>query len=366
MMLYIHIPFCIKKCLYCDFVSFPNREGDICAYVDALFAEMRLRPCKKPLSSIFIGGGTPSMLDARQLTRLCEGIFAQYSVEKGAEVTIEVNPGTVDAAWLNAANTLSINRLSIGVQAFDDGLLKALGRIHTKQQALQTIEAAKSAGFSNISIDLMYGLPNQSLAQFTKSLDTAISLDLPHVSCYNLIIEEGTPFHRLFEKGSLSLPDEELELAMWEEARARLGRAGLLQYEVSNYAKDGFESRHNMGYWKRSDYIGLGLSAHSLEDGVRKSNTPDLSRYLQSLQGGQSPAEQSETLCIEDICFEELMLGLRLVNGIALSDAALHLYASRLDQLQTRGLLERNGRHVKLTERGFPIMNHVLTTLMED
>lgn len=364
MMLYIHIPFCQSKCLYCDFVSFPQRERDICAYVDALGAEMALRPCDVPLRSVFLGGGTPSLLPKEALARLFGHIRQNYEIAAGAEISVEVNPGTAHKDWLAAARRLGVSRLSIGVQAMQDPLLRRIGRIHSAEQALLCIAWAKEAGFQNLSADLMFGLPGQTMDDLLQSLRLLLAEGIGHVSCYNLIVEEGTPIFAMLQKGELCLPDEDAQMDMWEAAQRLLAQHGLLQYEVSNYAKPGLESRHNMGYWQRQPYIGLGCAAHSFVGNTRFANPDCLDGYLACISKGASPAAPIEILSAEDACFEELMLGLRMTKGIQLSPQAQQLFAQPLAQLKQEGLLEQEDGYTRLSKAGFPLMNSILARFL--
>lgn len=359
MMLYIHIPFCVRKCAYCDFVSYAGQQEKFSAYVDALTEEMARRPSDAPVTSVFLGGGTPSLLPAEQLSRLLSAVRARYNLTKNCEITSEANPGTVTKAWLDAAAEGGINRLSVGVQAVQPDLLRAIGRIHSFEQARETFEMARQSGINNLSADLMYALPGQTLGMWEQSLQAVMSLDPWHLSCYALTVAEGTPFGDLDAKGMLPRPDEDEEMAMQTTTSRILLAHGLHQYEVSNYAKPGCACRHNVGYWTRKDYIGLGCAAASLEGNVRRSNVSTLAEYLAG-----APFASEETLTTEDAAFEELMLGLRMVQGVALSETAWKLFAEGLEKQRKRGLLTVQERRVRLTARGFDVMNTVLAELM--
>lgn len=359
MMLYIHLPFCARKCAYCDFVSYAGRLQDQSRYVDALIAEMDRRPADEPITSVFIGGGTPSLLPPELLRRLLQAVRAHYDLAPRCEITSEANPGTVTAPWLDAAVEGGINRLSVGVQTVQPELLRAIGRIHDFEQVQETFALARRAGIENLSMDLMYALPGQTLAMWEQSLRAALDLAPWHLSCYALIVNEGTPFGERAAKGQLPRPDEDEEMAMQDSTLRILAAGGLYRYEVSNYAKPGCACRHNVGYWTRRDYIGLGCAAHSLQKGVRAANPDSLDEYL----AGASFAWQ-ESLSQQDAEFEELMLGLRMVEGIALSPGALARFGGGLDKLCRQGLMQRCGNRVRLTPRGMDVMNTVLETLM--
>lgn len=359
MMLYIHIPFCVKKCAYCDFVSYAGQQEKYSAYVDALLAEMDRRPSDAPVTSVFLGGGTPSLLPGGELSRLLSAVRARYNLTKTCEITSEANPGTVTQEWLDAAAEGGVNRLSVGVQAVQIELLRAIGRIHSFEQARETFEMARKSGINNLSADLMYALPGQTLGMWEQSLAAVMDLSPWHLSCYALTVAEGTPFGELDAKGLLPRPDEDEEMAMQAATTRVLSAHGLHQYEVSNYAKPGCACRHNVGYWTRKDYIGLGCAAASLEGNVRRSNVSTLAEYLAG-----APFASEEILTAQDAAFEELMLGLRMVQGVVLSETALKLFAEGLEKQRKRGLLTVQERRVRLTARGFDVMNTVLAELM--
>lgn len=359
MMLYIHIPFCIKKCDYCDFVSFACRGGDFSRYVDALIAEMERRPCAQPITSIFLGGGTPSILPASELSRLLAAVRKRYTLAGRCEITSEANPGTVTPDWLDAAVDGGVNRLSVGVQSVQPHLLSAIGRVHDFEQVCTTFERARAAGLHNLSADLMYALPGQTLEQWTQSLEGVMQLAPVHLSCYALTVAEDTPFGALDAQGKLPRPSEDEEMDMQAATAGVLAAHGLYQYEVSNYAKPGYACAHNVGYWTRTPYLGLGCAAHSLQDGQRLANTADLDAYMEG-----APFESVETLAPEDAAFEEMMLGLRMVEGITLSPHAWTLFGAGIDKMRTQGLMIVAENRVKLSPRGFDVMNAVLTELM--
>lgn len=359
MMLYIHIPFCVRKCAYCDFVSYAGQEERISAYVNALIAEMDRRPSDALVTSVFLGGGTPSLLPQGELTRLLTAVRAHYRLTKNCEITSEANPGTVTQGWLDAAAEGGVNRLSVGVQAVQPELLRAIGRIHDFEQARETFAMARRAGIRNLSADLMYALPGQTVGMWEQSLQAVMSLSPWHLSCYALTVAEGTPFGALDAQGLLPRPDEEEEMAMQAATSQVLAAHGLHQYEVSNYAKPGCACRHNVGYWMRKDYIGLGCAAASLEGDVRRGNVTGLEAYISG-----APYATEERLTAPDAAFEELMLGLRMVQGVELSETALKLFSKGLEKQRKRGLLTVRERRVRLTARGFDVMNAVLAELM--
>ena len=358
-MLYIHIPFCARKCAYCDFVSYAGCQDKMAAYVDALIREMEKRPTQQVITSVFLGGGTPSLLPAAELSRLLAAVSAHYALSPRCEITSECNPGTVTKEWLDAAVKGGVNRLSMGVQTVQSELLQKIGRIHDFAQVKETFRLAREAGITNLSADLMYALPGQTVEMWVQSLEEMMQLQPQHLSCYALIVNEDTPFGALEAKGLLHRPSEDEEMDMQTITAQVLEKHGLYQYEVSNYAKPGFACRHNVGYWTRRDYIGLGCAAHSLEGNVRRANVCGLEEYING-----AGFESEEVLNAEDAAFEELMLGLRMVEGTTLTPYAAMLFAEKLQKQAQRGLLVQNERRVKLTPRGFDVMNAVLADLM--
>lgn len=358
-MLYIHIPFCARKCAYCDFVSYAGCQNRMHEYVDALIREMEARRTEQVITSVFLGGGTPSLLPAEELERLLTAVKEKYRLADRCEITSECNPGTVTKEWLEAAVRGGVNRLSMGVQTVQTELLQKIGRIHDFEQVKETFRLAREAGITNVSADLMYALPGQTKEMWVQSLEEMMQLEPQHLSCYALIVNEDTPFGRLDAEGKLERPDEDEEMEMQLITAQVLQKHGLYQYEVSNYAKPGFACRHNVGYWTRRDYIGLGCAAHSLEGRLRRENVSGLEEYM----AGAAP-ESEEKIPYEDAAFEELMLGLRMVEGIELTPYAMELYEGKLKKMEGQALLTVKERRVKLTERGFDVMNAVLTEMM--
>jgi len=358
--LYIHMPFCARKCAYCDFTSYPGKTDRIPDYLDRLADEMRAsreRFGSISLDTVFIGGGTPSLLTGDQTRRLMDDVRRHFTVSPDAEITCEANPGTLDAEKLAALREAGVNRLSLGVQSFDDGLLRTLGRIHSAQDAASSVRLAADEGFENISLDLMYALPGQTMPQWVETLQTALRLPIRHISCYSLIIEENTPMKALAEARPDLLPDEETVVCMQREAARLLGAQGFERYEISNYARPGFACRHNLVYWRRGDYLGLGCAAHSLMNGARFANTDSLDAYLAGEDAGPPDA-----LSEDDVFEETVMLGLRTREGV---DATL-LPASRLDRLVSSGLMRLSGGRAAVTEAGADVLNAVILELVRD
>lgn len=357
--LYLHIPFCLQKCGYCDFTSYSGRKEVWRPVVDAMKAEM-VRAKGLRISTVYIGGGTPTALPAEQLTELLQAARECFMLEPDAEITVEANPGTVDARKLDTLRQAGVNRLSLGAQAMQPALLHTLGRIHCWEDVALAVSNARAAGFNNLSLDMMYGLPGQTPAQFRDSLDAALTLRPEHISLYSLIIEEGTPFYERYHDHPELLPGEDETAEMADDALWMTGDAGLTRYEISNYAKEGCESKHNMGYWLRRDYLGIGCAAHSLMQNHRWANASTLEGYL-------ARAREEERIITEDEArFERLMLGLRLVEGIPWEEQALFdQYKEKMKKLRERGLMEWDDERVWLTGRGLDLQNRVMVELMD-
>lgn len=379
MELYIHIPYCRQKCRYCDFASWAGQENTMAAYVDALLLEAEaMAPNAKgtPIETVFIGGGTPSILPAHLLTRLLSGLRKHFSIPAGIEFTTEANPGTLTKDWLTAALEGGINRLSMGMQAAQSGLLRALGRIHTQQDVVDSVRLARQMGVGNLSLDLMFGLPGQTPEMWLESLHAALSLAPEHLSCYGLIPEEGTPLKGDLDTGRLVLPDEAAERRMYDDTLHILGEHGYAQYEISNFAKPGRECRHNIGYWTRVPYIGLGASAASFlqtaSGGLRLTNPASIREYIAMTQEKAWRRRERTSLLPEDARFESLMLGLRMTHGVS-EDAFAAMHGMTLDaycgsilrQQEQQGLLIHQDGFWALTRRGMDVQNAILVEIME-
>ena len=376
--LYLHIPFCVKKCNYCDFLSAPAGEETRAAYVDALLEEIRGfdEPEDYEVVTVFFGGGTPSILPGQAIFRIMEALREKFSFRKGAEITLEANPGTVDKEKLSFYKKAGINRLSFGLQSADAEELKKLGRIHTWEKFLESFQLAREAGFSNINVDLMSALPGQTKESWEKTLRQVLALQPEHISAYSLIIEEGTPFYQLYEKDVERrdageepelIPSEEEERAMYEATGRILKEQGYLHYEISNYAKPGCECHHNLGYWQRRDYLGFGLGASTLLNPVRYKNTEDLEAYL----GGDFSKKEFFVLTKDNQIEETMFLGLRVLEGVSkeqfreqFSCELRVVYRKELDKLEKEGLLEEEGDFVRLTSRGIDLSNPVLAEFL--
>lgn len=369
MEIYIHIPFCAKKCEYCDFLSGPAGGKEQRAYVQALLKEIRAAEegQGRSVSSIFIGGGTPSLLKEDLLGSILNEIYKKFNLEPEAEISIEVNPGTVSLKKLEAYRRMGINRLSIGLQSTDDRELKTLGRLHNYAQFLETYQAAGNAGFDNVNIDLMSALPDQTYEGWVTNLRRTAELSPAHISAYSLIIEEGTPF----ALRELNLPDEETEYRMYEDTAAILKEYGYEQYEISNYAKKGKRCRHNVGYWTRCDYLGFGLGAASLWGNKRFSNTADMEEYLNNSAFPERIRLMEPVLSREDEMAEFMFLGLRMTEGV--SEAAFRqefgvemreIYGEVLKKYTDMELLEEKDGRIFLTRKGIHVSNSVMSDFL--
>ena len=367
--IYIHIPFCVKKCDYCDFLSGPSGSKEQTDYVQALLREIdAVREGQgRSVSSIFIGGGTPSVLDERFIGEILDKIRENFQLRDDAEITIEVNPGTADSRKLMAYKEYGINRLSLGLQSPQNRELKILGRIHNYEQFLETYKEAREAGFDNINIDLMSAIPDQTYEGWIKNLRTVAELKPEHISAYSLIIEEGTPF----AARKLNLPDEDTEYNMYEVTAQILKEYGFEQYEISNYAKKGRECRHNVGYWTRQDYLGFGLGAASLYGKERFANTADRNKYLQSSGSPELIREKEPLLTREDEMAEFMFLGLRMTKGIAKADFQRNfgctvesVYGEVLKKYESMELLQEKDGRIFLSRKGIHVSNSVMAEFL--
>lgn len=393
--LYFHIPFCVKKCNYCDFLSAPCTRETQESYMAALFAELEGRAKEYSdyrVISVFIGGGTPSIVEANRIAELLERARRLFAFSEDVEITIEVNPGTVDEKKLRTYFEAGINRLSIGLQSADDTELKMLGRIHTYEQFLETYALAGKVGFVNINVDVMSALPGQTMESYRETLQRLLELSpMPeHISAYSLIVEEGTVFAKWEEEGRLDLPDEDTEREMYEETKRILGEAGFQRYEISNYAREGYECRHNCGYWKRVDYLGFGIGAASLVNNTRFQNDVDLLEYLQNPL--LSRCEETK-LTLQERMEETMFLGLRMTKGVSVQEFERQfgqplesVYGAVIRKNIGEGLLifatrENNGekyhkeymeddrkedRYLRLTNKGLDVSNHVMSQFLFD
>lgn len=377
--LYIHIPFCTNKCHYCDFNSFVLKGQPVDDYLTALAKEMEQTVRELPperIDTVFVGGGTPTVLTPPQMERFLASVRRHFPLHDNTEFTMEANPGTTDPDKLDAMFAGGVNRISFGVQSFDNGLLEAIGRIHNVDDVYRSLENARRAGFANLSIDLMFGLPKQTVASLSDSVSRALELGLTHYSLYSLKVEENTLFHKLYERNELPLPTEEEDLEMFKHVMERLKGAGYRHYEISNFAKPGYESRHNITYWRNEPYYGLGAGAHGYARGTRHVNIKGVQPYIDAASKGL-PRLGTETVAEHEAMEDFMMVGLRLLDGIKDRDFARQfggcsiadVFASQLERLLADGLLERTGAAAdesgaggegyRLTERGVIFGNDV-------
>lgn len=366
--LYLHIPFCIQKCLYCDFCSFPKAtEASMTSYAKELCRRLERAAgrCEEyRVDTVYFGGGTPTLLPLSAIESILDCIRTRYDLAPDAEITCECNPASADGEKLSALRRMGINRLSLGLQSVHDSELALLGRAHDYGEFLATFGQAREAGFENISVDLMYGIPDQTLESFRASLRTVAALSPEHISAYGLKVEEGTPFFRMADR--LVLPDEDTEFKMYEAMTDILGEYGYAKYEISNFAKAGRESRHNLRYWRREPYLGFGVAAHSCFEGERFGNSRDLDAFLR----GEDITAERERLDDTDERDEYLFLGLRLASGIDLADYRRRFGAffrevyPQADALLAAGYLKTDGERVAFTDKGFFVSNTILAELM--
>ncbi len=324
--IYVHIPFCKQKCLYCDFISFEGIIEKEEQYTEALKKEI-IENAKKIendiVTTIYVGGGTPSYIDSKYIIDILETIKKNYNIKKNAEITIEVNPGTATKEKLKDYKNVGINRLSIGLQSTNNKILKEIGRIHTYEDFLETYQMARRVGFKNINVDLMLALPNQDCKILVDSLQEIIKLSPEHISIYSLILEEGTRLQKLAEQGSITLPKDEIERKMYWDTKKVLEKNGYIHYEISNFAKSGYESRHNLNCWKQKPYLGFGLSAHSYYNKTRYSNVTNIKQYIDVEKGfvlTHNTKIIHEIQTKQDEQKEYMMLGLRKIEGVSISD----------------------------------------------
>ena len=369
-MIYVHVPFCRRRCNYCAFNSTVGDETQRAAYVDALITEINLRGDNSSVETIYFGGGTPTTLTLNQLARIVNAIGNGFDIDAGAEITIEANPGTVDADYLRGLRSLGFNRLSLGVQTFDDALLKFLGRIHSSRAAIETVELAKKF-FGNVSVDLMYGLPNQTLNGVRRDVTQVGGLDVEHVSIYGLEVEVGTKFFALNAAGQLPLPDDDICADMYDFITLELPALGFRRYEISNFARGNFVSRHNIGYWTGKRYFGFGAGAHGFDGALRTSNVRGVDEYISRISAGMSVAQVEEVVdkraAMEEFCF----LGLRMVDGISARTFAktfgteiFAVFGDVIEHNRRRGLLNVVGDRISLTNRGMSLGNVVFADFL--
>lgn len=371
---YIHIPFCEHICHYCDFNKVYLKGQPVDEYLDALEKEMILTLQKCPtekLNSIFVGGGTPTSLNEKQLDKFLQIIKEHLPFDEETEYTFEANPGDLSKEKFQLLFDGGVNRLSFGVQTFNDELLRRIGRTHSSADVYKSIERAKSTGFQNISVDLIYSLPGQTIDDFKDTLKKSFALNIVHFSGYSLIIEPKTMFYNWMKKGKLPLPGEDAEAEMYGILIEEMEKHGYKQYEISNFSRPGFESQHNLTYWNNDEYYGFGAGAHSYLNGMRKSNFGPLKKYMDPVKMGQLPIFEEHELSLSEKIEEEVFLGLRKTEGVSISrfirrfnQDPLKIFKKELEDLQEKGLIDVNQDHFQLTSKGRFLGNEVFQSFL--
>ena len=365
--IYVHIPFCKKKCDYCDFISYCDKGMLISDYIESVIKEIESQNIQSKITTVYIGGGTPSYIDSKYIIKILEKI-KEKNISEDAEITIEVNPGTVTEEKLKDYINCGINRLSIGLQSTKDEILKEIGRIHEYADFLNTYNMAKKIGFNNMNVDLMIGLPNQKIIDIKESLEKILELNPNHISVYSLILEEGTSLFKKVEDGVLKIPDEELERNMYWYVKNTLELNGYKHYEISNFAKEGYESKHNLNCWNQKEYIGIGCAAHSYKNITRYSNTENIEEYINNIHKKCFEKNRiiHEVQTEEDARKEFMLLGLRKVDGVKINefknkfgDNPIYLYRNQLDKLSKENLIIVYNDNIRLSNRGIDLANLV-------
>ena len=370
--LYIHIPFCTTKCYYCAFNTYSFHKEQAKAYLDALRTEMKLyAPQTAPLKTIFIGGGTPSILSAKALEQLLSDLQRHFQICLDAEITVECNPGTVDSEKLSVMKNASVNRLSFGLQAMQDEILRQLGRIHTVAEFLHSYQLARENGFEDINIDLIFALPKQTMKAWQDTLNAVISLEPEHISAYNLVMEESTPFYEWWKAGEFVLPAEDTEADMFQWTIETLTSHGYTHYEICNFARPNREAKHSLVYWNNQEYIGLGVGACGYVEGVRYTNIRGIPPYIEALQQCNKPISDTERLTGDAEKAETLMLALHKREGICLADYERHfgekldvVFGDDIKKWMDLQLLEQTDTHLRFTQRGLFLANEIFVELI--
>ena len=369
--IYVHIPFCKSKCIYCDFNSFAKKDECIEPYIKSLIKEIEeYAKANKDIlvKTIYIGGGTPSYINEKYIKKIIDSIKRNFEIINNAEITIEVNPGTVNKRKLETYYKSGINRLSIGLQSANDKLLKLIGRVHNFEDFLETVKMAKTAGFTNINADCMIGLPTQNIYDVEDTLNVLINLRLTHISVYSLIVEPNTPIEKKINSGELKLPDEEIERYMYWFAKRKLEENGYLHYEISNFAKPLYRSKHNLDCWNQKEYKGFGISASSYENGLRYTNIPSIDTYIKNVESENFKANYiiEEKQDKEAMMKEYMLLGLRKITGVNINDfikkfeiSPLYIFNKEIARLLREGLVEANEHSIRLSKKGLDLANLV-------
>ena len=368
--IYVHIPFCKQKCSYCDFTSFANKENFIEKYINSLKNEINNIEISKKncIDTIYLGGGTPSFIESKYIIDIINTIKNKFKIRQDAEITIEVNPGTVNKDKLQDYKNVGINRLSIGLQTTQNKILKQIGRIHSYEEFINTYNLAREVGFKNINVDLMLALPNQTIEDLNESLENILKLKPEHISVYSLILEDETKMKQLYDEGKINLPSEEQERKMYWLVKEKLEGSNYIHYEISNFSKEGFESKHNMNCWNQKEYIGFGLAAHSYIKNKRFCNTSNLHEYIKNIEdmNFKNNIEICEIQNDEEQKKEYMMLGLRKIEGVNIQEFKnkfiynpIFLYRKELEKLVSEGLIEIDLNNIKLTSKGLDLANLV-------
>lgn len=366
--LYIHVPFCASKCLYCDFLSFSDKKAYFEDYQKAIINEIKSFENKQKykVNTIFIGGGTPSLMSENFICNILECIYNNFHITNNVEITIETNPATVDKKKANCFKKAGINRVSIGLQAWQNNILRKLGRIHTRDQFLECFNIMRNTGFDNINIDIMFSLPEQSENDWKETVENVLILEPEHISAYSLIIEEGTPFYKLYKENKLDIVSDDIDRNMYETVKKKLKENGYIHYEISNFAKNSFECRHNIVYWKRKEYVGFGLGAHSFINGERYSNTRDINEYIKF-----NYRLETEKVSLKDSYAEFMFLGLRMIEGIERKNFKNefgididNVYKNEIEKNVKSGLLTDKSGVIRLTDKGIDLSNVVFAEFL--
>ena len=370
--IYIHIPFCKSKCYYCDFISYSNKESEMPLYFSMLLKEINIKSKKikkeDVVTTIYIGGGTPSFVSEKYIRNILNEIKKDYNVDENAEVTIEINPGAANREKLQSYNNAGINRISIGLQTTENKILKQISRIHTYEEFLECYNNARKVEFKNINVDLMLALPNQTLENLQQSLRKVIELNPEHISLYSLILEENTRLEKMVENKEIKLPSEDIERQMYWKTKEILEQNGYKHYEISNFAKKGYESKHNTNCWKQKEYLGFGVAAHSYYNNQRYCNTNNIEQYCKNIE--QNKLNANVTICEiqaeEEKKKEYMILGLRMIDGINIKefknkfvDNPVYIFRNELQKLSKDGLIEIDLNQIKLTNKGLDFANLV-------
>lgn len=372
--LYIHIPFCIKKCNYCDFCSYPDMDEYWDMYISAVADELNLKSEEFKdyiVKSVFVGGGTPSLLPPHHIDRIFEAVYKKYKISNDCEISIESNPGTITADKLMIYSSTGINRLSIGLQACQEHLLKKLGRIHSYGDFINAVDLAHKYDINNINADIIFGIPDQTFSDWKETVDNITSLGLTHISCYDLIIEEGTLFGEMNKKGIIREMDDELNREMYYFAIDYFLSKGYEQYEISNFSKPGYHCRHNMNYWERGEYIGVGAGAHSFTNNRRYANVQDVLRYIEGVNSKSLILSEDSYITPAEALAEKMILGLRLNKGVDLKMVSEEFgidvevkYKKSLELLLEKELINLTDKVVALTKKGFDLANNVFVEFL--